>query len=668
MNTNEVKKMIGMEIKGGFKFDAILEDGSRITIRQKATRRYAIAAFHSNDVVSKFSYRSPDRLKEGDEVRAKITFHNATPTAQGPTDRIVAIMAIDWDGDCPVVTKGEPKRTTTPAVQEEQTKPDAYRFGIMQDVEHGAKVLLRDAPFWGSIDDKNVWISTKALADSKATALNELSGPEDNGFGVVVIEMNGDTTTIAPPYNRGRTQDAATMLIQEAEQAAKVLIGTDEGVAALVAMVEAFEAEDVAQYTKGSGTPEAAKAWANLVEKMNGLPASTVDRAVVILGRNGRGIGAKILKAAVVGAKLWGTPPIPCVEWGKAKSVGPFGTWDAAIAEVIVQDRNDFPAIKAIPIAEFDGRGVYCGDVVGIRTIDNQFLGMSGHDPREARGSSPWYSFAKGLFSESFEGSTSSIVVGTSGSFGWKTVKTAPAPQGDRPASADDLEEAAKDAEAKGRLQDAADLYDAAADASGTWVREQENKEAAARIRTSIAGRAGAKEVPPKVTKAEMVDATDYMIKGAATMSLVRSKDLKGYDPNAWNVARVYSSSPDQVNIQIRVRTPYQKGAFIATISLKDAELAELADAIKAVQAYRAAKGLGPNGLESGRKVAVLLRDLSTSGIAREKGLGPIIPRGTIVQVKEMRDEAGGNTIWTAEGRFVGRYFQGNGYAFRILA
>lgn len=61
-----------IETPKGWRFEGTMTDGTTFVIRKLATRPYAIAAVHSNPVVSKFEHLDP---------RTFITLHNAAPKA-----------------------------------------------------------------------------------------------------------------------------------------------------------------------------------------------------------------------------------------------------------------------------------------------------------------------------------------------------------------------------------------------------------------------------------------------------------------------------------------------------------------------------------------------------------------------------------------------------------
>jgi hypothetical protein len=67
---------------GGWRFTAIMEDGSQVVIRKNATRPYTLAAEHQR------------RLLSGEWVDADATLHSTTPKARGDWDRIVKIHSV----------------------------------------------------------------------------------------------------------------------------------------------------------------------------------------------------------------------------------------------------------------------------------------------------------------------------------------------------------------------------------------------------------------------------------------------------------------------------------------------------------------------------------------------------------------------------------------------
>lgn len=159
-----------------------------------------------------------------------------------------------------------------------------------------------------------------------------------------------------------------------------------------------------------------------------------------------------------------------------------------------------------------------------------------------------------------------------------------------RPASPADLEEAARLAENEGRLKDAATLFDAAADGYTNEDAKRRARSAAGAILGMIAAGSWpkvAKPAPaPIPTKAEQIAATDFQVGAVVQNAPITEKHVPRYDPKSWKCVRIYSATPDTTALQIRIRLG--KGATIATAHLNDTALDELAQAIAAVQAYRA--------------------------------------------------------------------------------
>lgn len=111
---------------------------------------------------------------------------------------------------------------------------------------------------------------------------------------------------------------------------------------------------------------------------------------------------------------------------------------------------------------------------------------------------------------------------------------------------------------------------------------------------TKVIRRAGT--LPPP-SRAEMIAATDFSIPGSGDVVRILPRQYGNVKADSWNQIRVYSATPESTSVQIRMRKldGNKRSGVIASIHLCDEALAELADAIKCVQAYRAKRN-APSG------------------------------------------------------------------------